>query len=227
MAGHTDGMPCIAVVSTGGRAAAGLGALVRATGLRPVLVRRAEALLDCSLSDDPLLVVLDDRGSDGKTPAAAHSRRVLAGLGRAGDLVVWPAPGGSRPRCRRQLKRHLRRQRRAHQRAREAQAADPAWQALLADYRADLRLRMSELEAAVQSGDTARGLALVHDVKGSAGGYGLGSLTPLAAEAQDAFLAGDVAAAFSFCARLVVLARDLTQVNPGASGGPNNPRRRR
>ena len=200
--------PSVVVMPGGVRRAATLRALVQRAGLQPILAADADSAFARVLEEDPLLLMLD--GGAACAEAVRALRELMRSIGRAADVVVCGEQGGRRPRCLRQLKRRLRCALRAHRRAGLAQAADPAWQALLADYRADLQGRMAELALAVEHGDAARALALVHDVKGSAGGYGFGCLTPLSAAAQDAFMAGDPATAFDHCKRLADVAMGLT-----------------
>lgn len=179
---------------------------LRRAGARLHAAATADDALGAALAHDALCIVA--------SPAlAAEGGGALAELlqatGRAGDLLVLAPRGQAAGRCAwRGLARRVRRRARARRQAEAAWAARPGWQAMQQAYRGHLRDRLAALRAALGSADAAQAQAIVHDIKGTAGGYGLGPLGEVARVAQDHFLAGQHAAAFACCAQLLQRAEE-------------------
>jgi hypothetical protein len=174
-------------------------AALRRAGARLHHADGTDQALGAALAHDALLVVVAPAFAADGTLAA-----LLDATGRGGDLLVVGARGQPGARCAwRGLARRFRRRARERRRAEAVFAARPGWAAMVQAYRAHLGERMIDLARACCAGDASAALRVVHDVKGTAGGYGFGQLTAASTQAQDHFLLGDTAAGFAASERLM------------------------
>lgn len=168
---------------------------LRRAGLHVAVAGDATRAAEAALEREYLLVALDDR------MAAANGgelRQLLQACGY-GDAIAPMVARASTRRLRRLAGRRL-----AQRVADEALLhADPDFAALVAGYAADLRAKLTALDAALNAADADTALGLVHDIKGTARPYGHAALSAVAGTTQNAFVERRLGDAWAGCRELI------------------------